>query len=331
MLRSSEKSRPPTIERTLEISGFDACVRVRHGQVLIEREGEVVGRVPAAEIGVLVVDTPLATFTSSGLVEIVERGGVVLLCGADHMPSVVLLPTYGNQQMVERKTRQLALSRPKCKRLWQQLVRAKIHNQAQAALDPEVRQSLLALVARVASGDPTNVEARAARLYWQHWLGDRTFVRDRKGPPPNNFLNYGYMVLRGLVARTLCAAGLDPTLGLHHKGPLAGFPLADDFMEPLRPWVDRAALELHLAGAKELNREAKRRLLGVLYEPAWFGEDRSTVAVAAQRMIASFVAVLEQTKPALTIPLMPNADEVWHHAEKGGTSQEETGTETTLE
>ena len=331
MLRSSEKSRPPTIKRTLEVSGFDARLRVRSGVVILEREGKEVAKVAAIDIGVLVVDTPNAQFTTASLVEIVEHGGLVILCGADHVPSLYVLPVWGNTLQGERKQQQLALPKRARNRVWQRLVQAKIRNQAQVAPVEEVREALLQLAERVKPGDPDNMEARAARIYWSKWLDGQPFERDRYGPPPNLFLNYGYIILRGVLARAVCAAGLDPAFGVHHVGGRSGFPLADDLMEPFRGWVDRAALELHRMGAQELNKETKARLLQVLYEPAWFDSYHSTVAVAAERLVGSFVRVLTGDEKDITVPRMPTAEEVWNHAEKGSASQGEDGTSTSLE
>lgn len=331
MFRCSEKSRPPTIKRTLEISGFDASLSIRSGVVTLKRGQEVVAQVPTIDIGVLVVDTPNATFTAGALVEIVEAGGVVILCGRDHMPTTFVLPVVGNELQVARKLAQLELARPKRKRVWQELVRAKIFNQAIATPDADTRKQLQKLIPSVKSGDPDNVEAQAARIYWSRWLDGQPFQRDRFGDPPNNFLNYGYMVLRGLVARALVAAGLDPSFGLHHVGRASGFPLADDFMEPLRPWVDCAARELHRAGFSELDKTTKARLLRVLYDPCWFDGERSTVAVATERMIGSYVRVLHGEKHSIIAPRMPTHEEVWSYAEKGTASQEQDGAGTSLE
>jgi CRISPR-associated protein Cas1 len=331
MLRSSEKSRPPTIKRTLEISGFDAGVSIRSGVVTLRRAGEVVAQVATIDIGVLIVDTPNATFTNAALVEIVDAGGLVILCGADHLPASYVLPVVGNELQVGRRLAQLQLPVGRRRRLWQQLVRAKVANQAVATPDEGVRRQLGQLARCVRSGDPDNVEAQAARIYWAQWLDGQPFIRDRHGEPPNNFLNYGYAVLRGVVARELCAAGFDPSFGLHHIGRQSGFPLADDFMEPLRPWVDRAALELFRQGGRELDRPAKARLLRVLYDPCWFDDTHSTVAVATGRMIGSFTRVVAGEARALTIPRMPTEEEVFTYAEKSAPPQADDGTETSLE
>jgi CRISPR-associated protein Cas1 len=331
MFRSSVKSHPPTIKRTLEISGFDAALSIRNGILTLKRGQEIVAQVPTVDLGVLVVDTPNATFTTSALLGITEAGGLVILCGRDHMPTTFILPVVGNELQVARKLAQLELPRPTRKRVWQQLVRAKIHNQALASPDEEVRKRLQNLASHVKSGDPDNMEAQAARIYWSRWLGGQPFTRDRYGDQPNNFLNYGYMVLRGVVARALVAAGLDCTFGLHHVGRSSGFPLADDFMEPLRPWVDCAARELHSAGAAELDKSAKTRLLRTLYEPCWFGDERSTLAVATERMVGTYVRVLMGENKTIVAPRMPTPEEVWTYAEKSAPPQEQDGTRFALE
>ncbi|MCX7625572.1 MAG: type II CRISPR-associated endonuclease Cas1 [Candidatus Sumerlaeaceae bacterium] len=331
MYRSSEKSRPPTIKRTIEISGFDASVSVRTGLVTLKREGKIVEQIPIIDLGVLIVDTPNATFTNSALVEIAVGGGLVILCGADHLPATYVLPVVGNTMQVARKLAQLQLSQRARNRVWQQLVRAKIFNQAVATPCEQTRSLLLELVKRVETGDRKNVEARAARAYWSTWLGGQPFERDRHGDPPNNLLNYGYMVLRGVVARALCAAGLDCSFGVHHVGRLAGFPLADDMMEPLRPWVDKAALELYRQGTLELTREAKARLLRVLYDPCWFENKHSTVTVATERMVGAYTRLVHGEARDIVVPKMPTDEEVWTHAEKGTSPQGEDGISTEME
>jgi len=331
MFRSSEKSRPPTIKRTIAVSGFDAALSVRTGLVTLKRDGKIVEQVPIIDLGVLVVDTPNSTFTNAALTEIAEGGGLVILCGADHMPAAYVLPVVGNALQVGRKLLQVQATRRVRNRVWQQLVRAKILNQAVASPCEQTRRQLERLARTVQAGDRKNAEAQAARVYWSTWLQGATFERDRYGPPPNNFLNYGYMVLRGVVARALCAAGLDCTFGVHHVGRQSGFPLADDFMEPLRPWVDRAALELYQGGVVELTRDAKARLLRVLYDPCWFEGDRSSVAVAAERMVGSYVRVLDGEKRDIAVPRMPTDEEVWNYAEKSSTPQNEDGTSSDME
>ncbi len=331
MSRSWEKSPSPTIKRTLEISGFDASLSMRQGALVLRRGEEIVAQVAPVDVGVLIIDTPQATFSNSVLVRVVEAGGLVILCGADHLPAAYVLPVVGNELQVLRRRAQRDLSKGARRRLWQQLVRAKIANAAVATPDAAVARRLERLARLVRSGDPQNIEAQAARQYWARWLDGAPFTRDRYGEPPNNFLNYGYAILRGVVARALCGAGFDPSQGIHHEGRSSGFPLADDFMEPLRPWVDRAALELWREGRRELDRPAKARLLQVLYEPAWFAGQRSSVAVAVERMVGTFTRVVMGEGSKLEIPRMPKPEEVGGDAGESQAPQGEEGTGSAVE
>lgn len=288
--------------RTIEVSGFDASLSVRHHQVLVKRDGEIVGQFPADEIGLLIVDTPLTSFSNNTLVELVSGGGLVVLCGRDRMPAAWVVPVEGNSLQVQRFAQQMALSLPRRKRLWQQIVRQKIRNQAAICEETATAAKMKSLVARVGSGDSTNVEAHAARLHWAAYLPGGEFRRARDGPPPNHFLNYGYMMLRAAVARAICGAGLHPSLGLHHQNRSAGFPLADDLMEPLRPWADRKARALHRAGHTELDKHAKAALLGMFYERVQLDGEQPTLETAINRLVGSLVDILGGNTDRLTLP-----------------------------
>ena len=293
-------------DRIIEVSGFDAYLSASRRQIAVKRDGEVVGRFPAEDVGLLVVDTPLASFSNETLLALVEGGGMAILCGPDHLPAAWVLPVAGNQLQVRRMEQQIALTRPRRKRLWQQVVQAKIRNQAAVCEDAETARALRAMAARVGSGDPGNVEAQAARLHWSRFLHDEPgFRRDREGPAPNHLLNYGYAILRAAMARTLCGAGLHPSLGLHHCNRSAGFPLADDLMEPFRPWADRAARRLHRRGVREIDRPAKAAMLGLLAERCRCGANRTSLDNAMARLVNSLVRHLEEPAEKLDTPGWP--------------------------
>lgn len=299
------------IKRTIEVSGPDTHLSVRLGQVRVSRQGEEIGRFPAEDVGLLIVDSPTAVYTHSTLVELVAQGAVVLLCGPDHLPAAFVTPCVANSVQTERLAAQVNATLPLRKRLWRQIVQAKIRNQARL-LDgaPDIQRQLSALAARVRSGDPENLEARAARLYWSAWLPDRIFHRKRHGEPPNNLLNYGYAVLRAAVARALAGAGLHPSIALHHHNRYDAFCLADDLMEPLRPAVDRLARELFLAGSEDLDRDAKKGLLAVLVEPVRMAnKEKGPLLVEIEKMAASLARCYAGEAERLTIPMLESADE----------------------
>jgi len=291
------------IKRTVEVSGPDTGLSIRYGQVIVQRNGEHIGRFSAEDVGVLIVDTPTAQYTHATLVELVEHGAAVLLCGSDHLPAALVMPCAANSLQTERLAAQVNAKRPLKKRLWQQLVRAKIRNQARNFPDgSEAQEHLLGLVKRVHSGDPENIEAHAARLYWAEWLPNTLFRRRPNGEPPNNLLNYGYAVLRAAVARAAAGAGLHPSIGLHHHNRYDTFCLADDLVEPLRPLVDRVARDLFLQGNDEINKETKTGLLSLLLEPVEIKGATGPLFVELEKMSASLVRCYMGEADKLEIP-----------------------------
>jgi CRISPR-associated protein Cas1 len=289
------------IKRTVEISGQGNQLSVRHGSLFIVRDGELVGQVPMEDLGVLVLDAPTTTYTHAVIVEALAAGAVIVPCGPNHHPCGLFLP-QNNSLQSRRLRNQAASPLPLRKALWKQLIQAKIRNQA-SVLDKDhpARLKLSVLVSRVRSGDPTNVEAQAARAYWPA-LFDASFRRSPEGPAPNNLLNYGYAILRAAVARGICAAGLHPSLGLHHQNQYNDFCLADDLLEPLRPVVDRKVLELCGAGLGEVDRETKPQLLSLLTEEIEVAGERGPLFVAIERVTASLVACFAGERKNLELP-----------------------------
>jgi len=252
----------------------------------------------------VVVDHPQVTYTHAALAQLAESQAVVVICGRNHLPTALLLPLADHTQVVWRLSDQLDAPKPVKKRLWQQLVQAKVRAQASnLAAESSPRKKLLALAAEVGSGDPKNIEAQAARIYWLHWLGDKEFRRDADGEGLNSFLNYGYAILRAAVARAIVAAGLHPTLGLFHSHRGNAFCLADDLMEPLRPIVDDRARELWRQGYESLTQEAKAGLLEVLTLPVRMGSETGPLMTSLHRMTASLVRCFRREERQLQIPI----------------------------
>ncbi len=293
------------IKRTIEVSGLDASLSVRDGQIVVKRDDERVGQLSAEDVGVLIVDSPTAHYTHATLMALVEHGAVVVLCGKDHLPAALITSCAGNTVQTERLAAQVNAKRPLKKRLWQQLVQHKIRNQAcNLPMNGSERGDLLALVRRVRSGDPANIEAQAARIYWRAWLREEGFRRQAQGEAPNNFLNYGYAVLRAAVARAIAGAGLHPSIGLHHHNRYDAFCLADDLVEPLRPLVDRAGRDLYLEGHDEINKETKAKLLALLLEPVALRGAKGPLFVHVERMLASLVRCYMGESAKLEIPTL---------------------------
>jgi CRISPR-associated protein Cas1 len=261
-------------------------------------------------LGVVVVDHPQTTYTHAALAKLAECGAAVVLCGPNHLPAAMILPLSDHSQVVWRLREQLAASRPLRKGLWKQLIAAKVRGQARN-LDPSLpaRRKLLALAREVRSGDPSNIEAQAARLYWQHWLWvvdgpleECAFRRDADGAGLNSFLNYGYAILRAAIGRAIVAAGLLPSLGIHHHNRSNAFCLADDLIEPFRPLVDDRVREMHRQGYEELNQPAKAELLGLLTQPMKLGEQAGPLMVMLHRTVASLVRCYAGEAKRLELP-----------------------------
>jgi CRISP-associated protein Cas1 len=327
------------IKRTLEISREPAHLSVRDEQLVLKRDGQTVGQVPCEDIGVVLVDHPQTTYTHGALAKLAESDAALVICGRDHLPAAVLLPMAEHSQVVWRLDAQLGVSRPLRKQLWRQLVVAKVEAQARnIAVELPAHRKLLALAREVRSGDPGNIEAQAARVYWANWLwnidevregdsplfatstasslaevADRAlgacekgtvpeFRRDPDLPGLNSFLNYGYAVLRAAIARAIVAAGLLPSVGLHHRNRSNSFCLADDLIEPLRPLVDDRVRELHRQGYEELNQPAKAALLEILADRVQFGDEIGPLMVELHRYIASLVRCFSGEAKELEIP-----------------------------
>jgi CRISPR-associated protein Cas1 len=243
---------------------------------------------------------------------LLDFGAVVVLCGPNHLPSGLVLPLASHTEVVWRIDCQLAAKRPIKKRLWRQIVRAKIRHQAEnLPADSPARGRLIAMVAEVRSGDPANSEAQAARIYWEHWLGEEPFRRQpRSEEPINGMLNYGYAIVRAAVARALVSAGLFPPIGIHHCNRSNAFCLADDLLEPMRPWVDAVVAGCVQRGQIGVNRDTKRELLTLLHRTVRVGRQSGPLMVSLHRMCASLVRCLEGTEKKLLIPRLVKGEEL---------------------
>ena len=293
-------------ERIIDISEKPAHLHYRNDLLVIERENEPEVTVPLPEVAAVVVAHPRVTFTQSLLSGLASAGGMLVTCDERFLPAAMLLPLQGNFVQAERMARQAKASLPTKKRVWQQIVRAKVA--AQGGLLRRLHGSDLGLpklALRVKSGDTGNIEAQAAQRYWPMLFADETFRRDFEKADQNRLLNYGYAVLRALTARAICAAGLHPSLGLHHHNRYDTFCLADDLMEPFRPTVDAAVVEWvkSFGPGAELDRDAKGALIGALTggRMAIEGEERTLFDVLA-RAASSLDDVFAGTRKKLVLP-----------------------------
>jgi CRISP-associated protein Cas1 len=295
---------PILIKRTLEISREPAHLSVKLDQFLIKRDGVVVRQVPCEDIGVVVVDHPQTTYSHAALAALAESDAALVICGRNHLPVAVLLPLSDHTQVVWRINDQLAVSRPIRKRLWQQIIVGKIRAQAaNLEVGSPARSKLLAYACEVRSGDPSNLEAQAARVYWVNYLPEEAvFRRDSDADCLNAMLNYGYAVVRAALARAIVAAGMFPALGLHHSNRSNGFCLADDLIEPLRPLVDDRARELYRQGARGIDPDSKAGLLKLLAEDVAFAGETGPLMVNLHRYVSSLWKCYRGEEKRLEIP-----------------------------
>ncbi len=265
---------------------------VKNDQLPESFKKEAVTAIPIEDIGVIVLDHKQITITQGLVVKLLENNCAVITCDSNRLPSGLLLPLAGNTIQTERFKDQIDSSVPLKKQLWQQTVQAKIENQATAlklSIGSPVK-NMHVWANDVKSGDPDNYEARAAVYYWANFFPQiEGFSRDREGIPPNNLLNYGYAILRAIVARALVASGLLPTLGIFHRNKYNAYCLADDIMEPYRPFVDRLVFNIVAENKEieELTQPMKAQLLGIPTLDVVINSRRSPLMIAVGQTTAS--------------------------------------------
>lgn len=246
---------------------------------------ELVHTIPIEDIGVLVLDHKQVTITQALMAELLDNNVAIVTCDDRHLPTGLMLPLDCNHIQTERFKKQIEASEPLKKQMWQQTITSKILGQAKLlSLEQIDNRNMLAWSQQVRSGDADNLEGRAAAYYWKNIFHNSNFVRGQEGAPPNNLLNYGYSIVRALMARALVAAGLLPTLGIHHHNRYNAYCLADDIMEPYRPFVDLAVIQLlrHTADISELTPTIKRDLLGITTMDVSIENHRSPMMIAVQ-------------------------------------------------
>lgn len=264
--------------------------------------------IPVEDIGVVVLDHKQITITQGLMAALLDNNCAVVTCDERHMPVGLHLPLMGNSIQNERFRAQLDASLPLQKQLWQQTVQQKILNQAALLQSIGVEQrNMQAWAKDVKSGDADNLEGRAAAYYWKNIFPSLPdFVRGKEEEPPNNLLNYGYAIVRAVVARSLVSAGLLPTLGIHHHNRYNAYCLADDIMEPYRPYVDKAVIDIMQSGAdyKELSTDIKRSLLGIPVMEVVINGTRSPLMTAAQTTANSLVKCFTGEMRKLIYPVL---------------------------
>ena len=285
------------IKRTLYF-GNPAYLKTNNEQLVVEMHGTGETKsTPIEDIGLLILGNQQITITQSLLSKLLANNTAVISCDDTHHPSGMLFNLDGNSLQSQKFQAQVEASVPLKKQLWQQTVMCKIENQAALLQHEREEYKLLLTYARdVKSGDSENHEARAAAYYWKRIFPDfLQFRRERYGPPPNNLLNYGYAILRALVARSLTSSGLLPTLGIHHRNQYNAYCLADDIMEPYRPFVDKVVCQIIRGNGKflEMTPNMKKALLEIPAMDVQADGQKSPLMNAVQRTTASLAKCFE--------------------------------------
>lgn len=294
------------IGRIVEIAEDKRFLSLLRGFLVVrESEGEhaELGRIPIDDVAAVIGNAHGLSYTNNLLVALAERGAPFVLCSANHNVAGMILPVDGNFQQAKRFDAQIAASLPLRKRLWAEIVKAKLQQQAsalEAVGQPEA--PLSALARKVRSGDPDNLEAQGARRYWSLLFGEG-FRRDRQGEGINGLLNYGYTVLRAATARAVVGAGLHPTLALHHSNEGNAMRLVDDLMEPFRPLIDLKVWHLRAQSREQVDSETKRALVRVLYEDMQTSLGATPVMVCLQKLATSLAQVYLGERDKLDLPL----------------------------
>ncbi len=286
------------IKRTLYF-GNPAYLSTKLNQLVIKGlESKVLGdkyirTIPIEDIGIVILDNKQITITQALVEMLLESNCALITCDSKHMPTGLMLPLYGNTIQNERFSTQINASLPLKKQLWQQTIQCKILNQS-AVLDWQTgshHENMAIWAKSVRSGDADNMEGRAAAYYWKNLFPDYLdFTRGQFENEPNNLLNYGYAILRAIIARALVSSGLLPTLGIHHHNRYNAYCLADDIMEPYRPYVDKLVCEIVAQYPElKLTQDIKAKLLGIPVLDVNINGKRSPLMIAATTTTASLV------------------------------------------
>ena len=296
------------IKRTLYF-GNPAYLKTKNEQLVVEvlDTGET-KTIPIEDIGMVILDHQQITITQAVMAKLLENNTALITCNEKHHPVGLQLCLDGHTLQSQKFKAHIAASVPLKKQLWQQTIIAKIENQAALLRTEKVETKyLLKLAATVKSADSTNNEAKAALYYWKHIFPDfLQFTRDAEGLPPNNLLNYGYAILRAIIARSLVASGLLPTLGIFHRNQYNAYCLADDIMEPYRPYADKVVCNIIRMNGKflEMTSAMKKDLLSIPAMDVVIDGQKSPLMNAVQRTTASLAKCFEGSTRKILYPVL---------------------------
>lgn len=282
------------------------CLSLRNNQMIINTKEmpEMQRSVPIEDIGFVILEHQQTNITLPLLNALSDNNVAVVFCGDNFMPNAMLMNLDSNKTQGESYRAQIEASEPLKKGLWKQIVEAKIRNQA-ALLNKLGKNGevLKPYYTNVKSGDSDNREGVAAKIYWDELFGE-DFIRSREGVEPNNMLNYGYTLLRAAVARALMGSGLFPAFGIFHRNRYNAFPLADDIMEPYRPYVDEIVFDLYANGERKLTKDVKSQLLRLLFTDTAFGKITRPLDVGLTMTSASLAKCFSGIQKKIAYPLL---------------------------
>ena len=294
------------MERIIDISSENLHLGVYRGFLIIQQDGSEIARVAFDDIAGLITHSHGLTWSNTVFVRLAERQIPVIICAANHAPVTCLWPIEGHHLQASRMRMQVATKLPLKKQAWQKIIARKIEMQAAVLGSLNLDMGALQKLAKqVRSGDPQNIEAQAARRYWG-LVFNKKFKRDKHGDGINGLLNYGYIVLRAIVSRAICAAGLHPSFGIHHSNQGNAFALADDLMEPYRALVDRQVISLVNAGIDEVTPVAKTVLASISSLDMETDDGFSPLSVQISKFVYSLVHSFESRQLQLELPKVPS-------------------------
>jgi len=297
------------IKRIIDISE-PAYLHLKNQQLLIDKNGETVGSIPIEDLGVLILENPQIVITQMAIIACQKNNVALVFCDNRHLPYSLLLPVSDANTLHNKILRQqIEMTMPTKKRLWQQIVVQKIQQQSKTLERAGKNiQQLHKLAKKVKSGDPENIEAQAAKKYWNLLFGD-DFRRNIDEPGINSLLNYGYSIVRAMIARAIVGSGLHPALGIFHKNQYNGLCLADDLMEPFRPWVDWLVFNHVMKNSNEdieINQQTKTLFLSLPNDSVQYEKNKMPLMIACHYLLADFKKAFNKSRFKLNYPEWPN-------------------------
>jgi len=293
------------IKRIVEISN-PSYLHLKHKQLLINQDHEEVAQIPIEDIGALILEHSAISVTQPLIIECQKNNVAIIFCDEKHLPYSTILPiAEGNNLHNKILKQQINITEPTRKNLWKQIIIQKINNQANTLKHfdkPYTR--LTKLASEVKSGDSSNCEGLAAQYYWKALFG-KGFIRNQNTGGVNAILNYGYSIIRAMIARNICGAGLHPSVGLFHHNQYNALCLADDLMEPLRPWVDSIAFQLYQTNPTlEINQENKTPFLNLISQTVELNKKKMPMMISMHYLMANLKRAFNKETSKLTYPAL---------------------------